>query len=58
MESDDNETDTEYLKKQPDSWILNIDKKKCLIIVVINIKSGGQFGIDYLKEFYKFLNPI
>lgn len=28
------------------------------VIVLVNSKSGGQAGSDYLKAFYQLLNPL
>ena len=28
------------------------------VIVLVNSKSGGQAGADYLKSFYQLLNPL
>jgi hypothetical protein len=28
------------------------------VIVIVNSKSGGQAGSDYLKAFYQILNPL
>lgn len=56
--SEDTETDTEYLKHGEENWTLNLEEKKRPIIVVINKKSGGQLGMDYMKRLYRLLNPI
>lgn len=34
------------------------DKTKSPVIVLVNKKSGGQAGNEYLKNFYMLLNPL
>lgn len=34
------------------------DKQKRPVIVIINKKSGGQAGNEYIKSFYQLLNPL
>lgn len=34
------------------------DKSKSPVVVLINTKSGGQMGNEYLKNFYLLLNPL
>jgi hypothetical protein len=35
-----------------------LDAKKTPVVVLINKKSGGQTGNEYLKNFYLLLNPL
>lgn len=52
--SDDSENQEE---EEPIEFRIK-DKHKRPIIVIINKKSGGQTGNEFIKAFYQALNPL
>jgi len=37
---------------------ISCDPSKHVVVVLINKKSGGQIGNNFIKAFYRILNPL